>query len=293
MIGKFVDRLGLDRYAIYMQDFGGPVGFRLAVRHPERVSALVVQNANAYEEGLPDSFWGAVRDMWRDPSSANRAKIADAARFAEQGVLIFHGEADDFVQHKYGRELDAHARGAPAFRRHDRAGDHRLRDHPRQRRAAAGLDVHRRPGDGAGRGILSTFNGENDSLLIENNEISGWTSGIFKAAVDGRVHLASEHLAGDGQAEEGLGEDVDLIFRFTDENTDAPITDLEKYLGAFGHLVILTEDMTEYAPLTLSQYRNLSAIDNLMDVASLTPGAASPASWCRPCLACTSRASCR
>jgi len=83
LVEKFTDRLGLDRYALYLQDFGGPVGFRLASRRPERVTFLVVQNANAYEEGLPDSFWGAVRELWNDPSAANRAKIAQAAMSAE------------------------------------------------------------------------------------------------------------------------------------------------------------------------------------------------------------------
>jgi pimeloyl-ACP methyl ester carboxylesterase len=76
---KFTDRLGLDRYAIYMQDFGGPVGLRLASRRPERVSALVVQNANAYAEGLPDSFWSPARALWKDPSPANFASIREAA----------------------------------------------------------------------------------------------------------------------------------------------------------------------------------------------------------------------
>ena len=79
VIAKFTDRLGLDRYAIYMQDFGGPVGFRLASRRPERVSALIVQNANAYEQGLPDSFWAPARTLWKDPSPANFAKIREAA----------------------------------------------------------------------------------------------------------------------------------------------------------------------------------------------------------------------
>ena len=79
VIEKFTDRLGLDRYAIYMQDFGGPVGFRLASRRPERVSALIVQNANAYEEGLPDSFWAPARTLWKNPSPANFAKIREAA----------------------------------------------------------------------------------------------------------------------------------------------------------------------------------------------------------------------
>jgi len=83
LVEKFTDRLGLDKYALYLQDFGGPVGFRLASRRPERVTFLVVQNANAYEEGLPDSFWGAVRELWNDPSAANRAKIAQAAMSAE------------------------------------------------------------------------------------------------------------------------------------------------------------------------------------------------------------------
>jgi len=76
---KFTNQLGLNTYALYMQDFGGPVGFRLASRHPERVSALVVQNANAYEEGLPESFWKLARTLWQDPSSANFHTIREAA----------------------------------------------------------------------------------------------------------------------------------------------------------------------------------------------------------------------
>jgi pimeloyl-ACP methyl ester carboxylesterase len=79
LVEKFTDRLGLDRYALYMQDFGGPVGFRVASRRPEKVSFLIVQNANAYEEGLPDSFWKPVRTLWRDPSQANFDIIREAA----------------------------------------------------------------------------------------------------------------------------------------------------------------------------------------------------------------------
>jgi len=75
IVEKFTVKLGLDNYALYMQDFGGPVGFRLACRHPEKVSFLVVQNANAYEEGLPDSFWGPLRELWNDPSLANFERI--------------------------------------------------------------------------------------------------------------------------------------------------------------------------------------------------------------------------
>ena len=79
IIEKLTDQLGLNTYALYMQDFGGPVGFRLASRHPSKVSALIVQNANAYEEGLPDSFWKPARALWQDPSPANFDTIRNAA----------------------------------------------------------------------------------------------------------------------------------------------------------------------------------------------------------------------
>lgn len=79
VIEKLTEQLGLKRYSLYMQDFGGPVGFRLAVRHPERVASLVIQNANAYEEGLPDSFWAKPRQLWKNPSEENFQKIREAA----------------------------------------------------------------------------------------------------------------------------------------------------------------------------------------------------------------------
>jgi pimeloyl-ACP methyl ester carboxylesterase len=79
VVEAFVERLDLPTFGLYMQDFGGPVGFRLATRKPERVSFLVVQNANAYEEGLPDSFWALPRAVWADPSPANRAALREAA----------------------------------------------------------------------------------------------------------------------------------------------------------------------------------------------------------------------
>jgi pimeloyl-ACP methyl ester carboxylesterase len=78
VVDKFIDKLGLETYAIYMQDFGGPVGFRVASRRPEKVNFLAVQNANAYEEGLPDSFWMPVRELWNDPSPGNFQKILEA-----------------------------------------------------------------------------------------------------------------------------------------------------------------------------------------------------------------------
>jgi pimeloyl-ACP methyl ester carboxylesterase len=74
VIDDFTAVLGLQRYALYIQDYGAPVGLRLAVAHPERVSALIVQNGNAYEEGLSDA-WAPLRAYWRHPTSENRSKL--------------------------------------------------------------------------------------------------------------------------------------------------------------------------------------------------------------------------
>ncbi|HUD94470.1 alpha/beta hydrolase, partial [Sphingobium sp.] len=71
VIGGFVDAIGLSRYALYIFDYGAPVGLRLAMRHPERVTAIISQNGNAYEEGFSDQ-WGPWEAYWRDPSDANR-----------------------------------------------------------------------------------------------------------------------------------------------------------------------------------------------------------------------------
>jgi pimeloyl-ACP methyl ester carboxylesterase len=75
LVEAFVDQLGVDRYSLYLMDYGGPIGFRLAARHPERVQSLIVQNGNAYEEGLRE-FWDPIRTYWNDPSAANAEPLA-------------------------------------------------------------------------------------------------------------------------------------------------------------------------------------------------------------------------
>lgn len=75
VIDKFTARIGLTRYSLYVQDYGAPVGFRLALRHPERVQALIIQNGNAYEEGLPDAFWKPIKTYWREPTAEHRAAL--------------------------------------------------------------------------------------------------------------------------------------------------------------------------------------------------------------------------
>ncbi|WP_420809803.1 alpha/beta fold hydrolase [Herbaspirillum robiniae] len=77
VIGKFTETLGLTRYALYVQDYGAPVGYRLATAHPERVSAIVVQNGNAYDEGLDNDFWVPVKKYWADKSEANAAPLKE------------------------------------------------------------------------------------------------------------------------------------------------------------------------------------------------------------------------
>lgn len=84
----FIEAKGLTRYAIYMQDFGGPVGFRVASTHPDRVSALIVQNANAYEEGLSDAM-NAARPAWEKRTPETEA--------AFRGLLTLAGTKQQYL----------------------------------------------------------------------------------------------------------------------------------------------------------------------------------------------------
>jgi pimeloyl-ACP methyl ester carboxylesterase len=75
-INRFVESIGLDRYAIYVFDYGAPVGLRLALAHPERITAIISQNGNAYEEGLSQG-WNPIQKYWKEPTPANRAALRD------------------------------------------------------------------------------------------------------------------------------------------------------------------------------------------------------------------------
>ncbi|MGI4839560.1 MAG: alpha/beta fold hydrolase [Janthinobacterium lividum] len=86
----FVDALGLTRYALYVFDYGAPAGLRLALAHPERVSALISQNGNAYLEGLGDA-WAPIRQYWAEPTAKNRQVINDA-------VLTLEGIRYQYVE---------------------------------------------------------------------------------------------------------------------------------------------------------------------------------------------------
>jgi pimeloyl-ACP methyl ester carboxylesterase len=76
VVERFTEAVALDRYALYVFDYGAPVGLRLAIRHPERVTALISQNGNAYEEGL-SSGWNPIQRYWQEPTAENRAALRD------------------------------------------------------------------------------------------------------------------------------------------------------------------------------------------------------------------------
>ena len=105
VIDRFTEIVGLGRYAIYVFDYGAPTGFRLAMRHPDRITAIISQNGNAYAEGLSDG-WKPIRAYWEDPSQANR----DALRaFLAPETTVWqytHGVADPTAVSPDGYSLD-------------------------------------------------------------------------------------------------------------------------------------------------------------------------------------------
>jgi pimeloyl-ACP methyl ester carboxylesterase len=105
VIDRFTEVIGLDRFAIYVFDYGAPTGFRLATWHPERVTAIISQNGNAYTEGLSDG-WKPIRAYWEEPTQANR----DALRaFLAPETTIWqytHGVTDLTAVSPDGHSLD-------------------------------------------------------------------------------------------------------------------------------------------------------------------------------------------
>ncbi len=104
-IDRFTEAVGLKRFAIYIFDYGAPVGLRIAAKHPERITAIISQNGNAYEEGLSEG-WNPIQAYWREPTQANR----DALRgFLTPETTLFqytHGVADPSLVSPDGRSLD-------------------------------------------------------------------------------------------------------------------------------------------------------------------------------------------
>jgi pimeloyl-ACP methyl ester carboxylesterase len=93
LVDALLDKLGVKRFAIYLMDYGAPVGYRIALKHPERVSALVIQNGNAYDEGLK-AFWDPIKAYWADGSQANRDALAKLVTLETTKFQYTDGVAD-------------------------------------------------------------------------------------------------------------------------------------------------------------------------------------------------------
>lgn len=138
---RFTEAIGLDRYTLYIFDYGAPIGLRLALRHPERIAAIVSQNGNAYEEGL-SAGWNPIQRYWADPSSENRNALksflspdstkwqytqgADASRIAPESYALDSAllarpgnediQLDLFLD--YGNNVKLYPRFQEYFRKH-------------------------------------------------------------------------------------------------------------------------------------------------------------------------------
>ena len=104
-IDRFTEVIGFDRFAIYIFDYGAPTGLRIALKHPERITAIISQNGNAYEEGLSEG-WNPIQAYWKDPSQANRDALR--AFLAPESVIwqYTHGVSDPSAVSPDGYGLD-------------------------------------------------------------------------------------------------------------------------------------------------------------------------------------------
>ena len=106
VIDRFTTVAGLARYAIYVFDYGAPVGFRLAARHPERITAIVSQNGNAYVEGLSEG-WNPIQRYWKEPTPKNRAALRDFLTPEATKWQYVHGVQDESLVAPESYTLDS------------------------------------------------------------------------------------------------------------------------------------------------------------------------------------------
>jgi pimeloyl-ACP methyl ester carboxylesterase len=105
VIDRFTEVVGLKRFAIYVFDYGAPTGFRIAVKHPDRITAIISQNGNAYEEWLSDG-WNPIRAYWQDPSQINRENLRAFLKPETTSWQYTHGVSDTAMVSPDGRSLD-------------------------------------------------------------------------------------------------------------------------------------------------------------------------------------------
>jgi pimeloyl-ACP methyl ester carboxylesterase len=112
VIERFTEVIGLKRFAVYLFDYGAPTGFRIAAKHPDRITAIISQNGNAYEEGLSDG-WNPIRAYWQDPSQANRDALRAFLKPETTHWQYIHGVSDETMVSPDGQSLDNFYLGRP------------------------------------------------------------------------------------------------------------------------------------------------------------------------------------
>lgn len=105
VIGNFTEVIGLKKFAIYIFDYGAPTGLRIALKYPERITAIISQNGNAYEEGLSDG-WNPIRAYWQEKSQANRDALRGFLTPETTHFQYTHGVPDVSLVSPDGRSLD-------------------------------------------------------------------------------------------------------------------------------------------------------------------------------------------
>lgn len=105
-VDRFTEIVGFDRYAVYVFDYGAPTGFRLAVKHPERITAIISQNGNAYEEGLSEG-WNPIQAYWRDASEEKRNALKPFLEPESIAWQYTHGAPDTAKVSPDGYSLDS------------------------------------------------------------------------------------------------------------------------------------------------------------------------------------------
>ena len=105
VIGNFTEAIGLKKFSIYIFDYGSPVGLRMALKHPERIQAIISQNGNAYVEGLSDG-WNPIRAYWKEPTQANRDALRAMLTPQTTEFQYVYGVADKSLVSPDGRSLD-------------------------------------------------------------------------------------------------------------------------------------------------------------------------------------------
>jgi pimeloyl-ACP methyl ester carboxylesterase len=105
IVDRFSEVVGLGRFALYVFDYGAPTGFRMALKHPDRITAIISQNGNAYEEGLSEG-WNPIRAYWQEPSAANRDALRGFLTPETTHWQYTHGVADPTCVSPDGQSLD-------------------------------------------------------------------------------------------------------------------------------------------------------------------------------------------